>query len=297
MNAKQLSYKEKLKVLEANGVDTSKLVSIADDGYFKTTENEEQRKILATGAIEDPRLFRRWITAKNLRLYHDAYDYKILRKRVIAEARKDYKMQKYVAISKHGFAFGNLGHVPRTKKVPKMWKVIIDEMVCQCKMKKHGDDEYELRRKFFNEKVLLAMLRATKMNARAKTLEFALTYRKDSFCNPEIIRALKGYVRGLKYNDRTRRGIVIPEEYIEAYIRAGAYYSAQNLITFGSLKYKGENGPRGFENFSKDFAATTTASEAYKSFRNLLTCNKVNKFSIFLGWNADYAQLRKILDR
>lgn len=228
---KRMTAHEKLKKLEAAGVDTSSLFAMKgnDTNLFKLTDREFEvmedndpifQQIMQEGVVPNRRLFRRWIMGQTFR-------------RIAQNQTPD----SYV--------------LQRGSKW--LWKVIVREFKTQMKLSHNDTELFCERNRFFNAETLLSvacdhlgMLRLIAgvkikpskafpdKNSLIELIELSCeTLAKDR--SPEqvyfVAQKLERAFSHIHFTSNMRFKYA-NKYFVDAFIAAGSFYTMQNLILF-----------------------------------------------------------------
>lgn len=136
-NKHTMNVEAKLEALKAAGVNVDNLFSIKgvngqkniarmENGKLQIVADNDPifKKILNSGTVNNPQLFRRWVMAQVF----------------------------------HMLATDNFSEALRRKGYPYQWKMLVDEMETQAKMCERGDlENFVMRNNFFNKEKVISI--------------------------------------------------------------------------------------------------------------------------------------------
>ena len=294
MNPRKLSKQEKLRLLKHKGISINHL-----------KDNDPQlANILADGTIAERRLFRRWITAQTLALFENSKGdiHRYVNDKVEKLARGEYEYALYYSMINSGFLFANKDsynvfpyRTPTIYHIPKMWKIVIDEMHAQRRLMRSDILNYKQRMAFFNTKVLLAMLDKLPSDIKIESLKNNINADEakgiNAFTDRRIIADVSTYIQTLKFKAIT---VKVPVEFIVAYLKAGIFYSTQNLLLFNGFTYNGLKGEKAFDIFKASFS-TLGVAEHITMFNTFLQNNDTFQ-KLRQHWADNYQNALKLID-
>lgn len=293
MRKEPLTTPQKMRILQNNGIDTSKLLSLDDNGaHMPAGYDPVFDKILANGTLHERRLFRRWITSQTLKLYFCCKNRKQLEKTVARMAKRRYRIYYKRCECQRSFYETNY-----------MWQVILEEMKTQRKMLLHDPETLALRRKFFNEDLIRAIMHSWRIAAPSnsdlnqfdslrhteqlldKGIPFYSTKMEEA-CRALAKDGRKRFKRtvALKGND------LVPEAFVKAYLASGFFFSLQNLFLFNRFSFTIDGYPySGASAFDLLKEGDLSYENLYKIFTATMKDNADEVKNIRKVWRDQYA--------
>lgn len=226
----RMTANEKLEKLKAAGVDISSLFAMKgnDTNLFKLSDGELEvvgdddpifQQIVREGTVPNRRLFRRWVMGQTFRM-----------------------MAMRMNTSEYAYRRG----------AKWMWEVIVNEFKTQAKMYQNDPELFEERNRFFNAKILKALMcdyvyalhtipgvyfKASKTICDSMVLKGMLDSYADALegKSPEQVYHLAQEIaHALSHVRFTKlRGFYHAcSAFVSAFDKAGGYYTMQNLILF-----------------------------------------------------------------
>lgn len=231
---------ERLDALKAAGVDTKDMFAVGEQmivrlvgGVPKEVKDDDPvyQSILGSKTIPDHKLFRRWVLAQTFRMLRDGYTRSL--------HAKGYEYQ---------------------------WRMLEEEMRVQTILSVKDPENFEKRNRFFNHDVVKGMLEQYLKDLRkyvdglkvkhCKGIPYKTIYGKNYFVadiDDKVIRRVAKmwwYPGRAETPEKLYQWVKLINErrtpmhadtpqikvWVDAYKRAGAYYSMENLIRFHGMR-------------------------------------------------------------
>jgi len=300
MRKEPLTTPQKMRILQRNGIDTSKLLSFDDNGaHMPNGYDPVFDEILANGTLHERRLFRRWITSQTLKLYLSCPDQRRLEAKIANMARRNFRSY-----------YLNRGRQKSFYKYNYMWQVIFEEMKTQRQMLHHDPETFALRRKFFNEELIREIIRdwyiAAPFNSNLDRFT-SLSHTREllnkgvPFYASQMQEACQALARdGRKRFKRTypvKGNLLVPEAFVKAYLASGFFFTLQNLFLFNGFTVRGYLLGRDGATFSGNSAfdllkiCDLSYENLYRIFEAVMEQNKDKVAGIRKAWHDQYETL------
>jgi len=293
MRKEPLTTPQKMRILQRNGIDTSKLLSFDDSGaHMPQGYDPVFDKILANGTLHERRLFRRWITSQTLRLFLSCPDQRSLENKVAKMARRNFR--SYYMNGMSGIRLKSF------YKYNYMWQVIFDEIETQRTLLHHDPETLAMRRKFFNEELIRGIMHSWRIAAPShsdlnkfdslrhteqlldKGVPFYASKMQEA-CQALARDGRRRFKRtvALKGND------FVPEAFVKAYLASGFFFSLQNLFLFNGFTLGGWriSGEKAFDQLKKE---DLSYENLYKIFTTTMKDNADKVSGIRKAWREQY---------
>lgn len=294
MRKEPLTTPQKMRILQRNGIDTSKLLYFDDNGAHMPAGNDPVfDKILANGTLHERRLFRRWITSQTLRLYLSCPDQRSLENKVEKMARRNFR--SYYMNGMSGIRLKSF------YKYNYMWQVIFDEMETQRTLLHHDPETLAMRRKFFNEELIREIVNSWYIAAPSHSdpNRFDSPRHTEQLLNkgiPFYSTKMEEACRALARDGRRRfkRTVAlkgndfVPEAFVKAYLASGFFFSLQNLFLFNgfTLRPYHISGEKAFNQLKTE---DLSYENLYKIFTATMKDNAEKVKNIWKTWREQYA--------